>query len=206
MTTFKLALSLFAVVWLSLCGSDVWAQRVLSNWSPDRVTPIVSGKAVTVESFDSQGGTSQAPDPLSQTLASLLGAPLADAIQQERNRVYPHAHPMPQAIRAQLTPFFPPAVLQTVRYSTDWDTTAAGTLPSVLLGNGVHAVTLGDVILFRDVQLAADPLLWAHELAHVEQYRRLGVETFATQYLQQAWVLEDEAITKANAIKRRLAR
>jgi uncharacterized protein DUF4157 len=52
-------------------------------------------------------------------------------------------------------------------------------------------VTLIDVIIFRDEQQAADPVLWAHELTHVEQYDRLGVEAFAVQYLQQAWVLGD---------------
>jgi hypothetical protein len=97
--------------------------------------------------------------------------------------------------------------LQAARYSTDWDATAAGILPHLLLGNGaVAAVTLGDVILFRDAYLAEDPVLWAHELTHVEQYQRLGVETFTAQYLQQAWVLEQEAITKANVIKGHLAR
>jgi hypothetical protein len=98
-------------------------------------------------------------------------------------------------------------VLERARYATDWDTAAAGLLPHVLLGNGVvQAVTLGDVILFRDTRLAGDPLLWAHELTHVEQYRRLGVKTFALRYLQQAGVLEQEALTKANRIKSHLAR
>ena|SRR2546427_488492 len=84
---------------------------------------------------------------------------------------------------------------------------AEGTLPYFLLGNSAAAaVTLGDVIFFRDTRLAADPLLWAHELTHVEQYRRLGVETFAPQYLRQAWVLENEAIMKATTIKGHLAR
>jgi hypothetical protein len=77
----------------------------------------------------------------------------------------------------------------------------------VLLGNGVvQAVTLGDVSLFRDPRLAADPQLWAHELTHIEQYRRLGVEGFATRYVEQAGVLEQEAITKANRIKGHWAR
>jgi hypothetical protein len=162
---------------------------------------------MTVQSFDSLSGTPQALDPLPQTLAALVGAPLAEAIQQGRNRAYPHAQPIPPAIRVQLMPFFPRAVLQSVRYSTDWDTTAEGTLPYFLLGNSsVAAVTVGDVIFFRDTHLAEDPLLWAHELTHVEQYRRLGVETFATQYLRQAWVLETEAITKADTIKGQLSR
>jgi hypothetical protein len=159
-----------------------------------------------LRSFDGLGGTGQTLDSLTQPLAALLGTPLADAIQQECNRAYPHAHPIPPAIRAQLTPFFPQAVLQSARYATDWDTTAAGLLPHMLLGNGVvQAVTLGDVILFRDTRGAGDLLLWAHELTHVEQYPRLGVKGFATRYVAQAGVLEQEAITKANTIKSQLA-
>ena len=49
-------------------------------------------------------------------------------------------------------------------------------------------------------------MLWAHELTHVEQYDRLGVEAFAEQYLQQGWMLEQEAYTRADTIKRQLAR
>jgi len=93
-----------------------------------------------------------------------------------------------------------------VRYSTEWqDATAESALYSLLLGTGAEAVTLGDVIIFRDAQRAADPLLWAHELTHVEQYERLGMATFARQYLQQGWVLEQEAIANASKIQRQLA-
>jgi Domain of unknown function (DUF4157) len=191
---------------LGLLGSEASAQSLFSQrLQEDGNLTVVP--AIAVKSFDSLGGKAQTLDSLPQTLAALLGPPLADAIQNERDRTYPHAQPIPQAIRTQLAPFFPRSVLQSVRYSTDWDPTAVGTLPQLLLGNGaVRAVTLGDVILFRDVYLAEDPLLWAHELTHVEQYRRLGVETFATEYLQQAEILENEAITKANMIKKHLVR
>jgi hypothetical protein len=75
------------------------------------------------------------------------------------------------------------------------------------LGTGaVEAVTFADVIVFRDAQCAGNPLLWTHELVHVEQYHRLGVEAFATQYLQHPWVIEQEAIAKADAIKGKLVR
>jgi hypothetical protein len=129
---------------LGLLGSRVSAQRPLIHGLQESGRPtVVPGISMTVKSFDSSGDTPQAPDPLSQTLASLFGAPLADAIQQGRNHAYPHTQPIPQAIRAQLTPFFPRAVLQTVRYSTHWDSTAEGTLPYFLLGQGaVKAVTL----------------------------------------------------------------
>jgi hypothetical protein len=141
-----------------------------------------------------------------QTLASLLGPSLTTAIRQGRDRAYPHGQRLPEAIRRTLAPFFPRAVLQKVRYSTAWqDATAQDTLYSVLLGSGANAVTLIDVIIFRDEQQAADPLLWAHELTHVEQYDRLGVEAFAAQYLQQAWVLEQEAVARADTIKGQLS-
>lgn len=141
-----------------------------------------------------------------QTLAVLLGPSLTIVIRQGRDRAYPHGQAVPAAIRHTLAPFFSRAVLQKVRYSTAWrDVTAQATLYSVLLGAGAHAVTLIDVIIFRDAQQAADPLLWAHELTHIEQYDRLGVDAFARQYLEQAWVLEDEALARADTIKKQLS-
>lgn len=141
-----------------------------------------------------------------QTLSSLLSPSLTAAIRQGRERAYTHGNVMPESIRQALAPFFPRAVLQKVRYSTSWqDAAAEGALYTVLLGTGADAVTLGDVIIFRDAQRAADPVLWAHELTHVEQYDRLGVEMFAARYLQQGWVLEQEAIEKANTIKKQIS-
>ena len=140
------------------------------------------------------------------TLASVLGPALTTVIRQGRDQAYPRGQAIPESIRRTLAPFFSRAVLQKVRYSTKWqDATTGGSLYTLLLGTGAEAVTLVDVIVFRDEQLAADPVLWAHELTHVEQYDRLGIEAFSTQYLQQAWVLEHEAIANANKIKRQLS-
>jgi Domain of unknown function (DUF4157) len=145
--------------------------------------------------------------PVPPTLSTLFGPSLAAVIRQGRERAYPAGHAMPRAIRAKLAPFFARAVLEGVRYVTSREAAAEGTVSQVLLSTGaVEAVTCGDVIVFRDAQRASDPLLWAHELVHVEQYRRLGVEAFASQYLQQPWVLEKEAIAKANVIKGQLSR
>ncbi len=141
-----------------------------------------------------------------QTLASLFGPSLTTLIRQGRERAYPHGQRMPEAVRRTLTPFFPRAILQKTRYSTAWqDTDAQGTLYGLLLGSGANAVTLIDVIVFRDEHQAADPVLWAHELTHVEQYERLGVEAFAAQYLQQGWMLEQEASARADTIKGKLS-
>jgi hypothetical protein len=112
---------------------------------------------------------------------------------------------MPVAVRRQLARFFPRAVLEQVRYATEWDP-AEDTLPSLFMGRSPKsAMTLGDVILFRDAQGVADPLLWAHELTHVMQYKQLGITTFATRYLEQGWELEAEAMARAEAIGRQLS-
>ena len=142
---------------------------------------------------------------LTQTVSALFGPPLADAIRSTRDRVYPHGRPIPVALRRQLAPFFPRTVIEKVRYATEWDPTA-DMLPSLFMGNSTKsAMTLGDVILFRDAQGVTDPLLWAHELTHVMQYKQLGVTAFATRYLERGWELEAEAMEKADAIGRQLS-
>jgi len=143
-------------------------------------------------------------DTLSQTLSSVLGAQLAAAIRQSRARASLNGRPIPVEIRRKLAPFFPEVMLQHVRYATNWSTIVEGTLPHLLFESGaVDAITLADIILFRSEERASDPLLWAHELVHVEQYHRLGIDAFATHYVQRAWEMENEAIRKANVIKER---
>ena len=159
-----------------------------------------------VTSIRSSAETPPTADDWLSTLGTALGPTLATAIRQGRDHAYPRGQAIPAEIRKRLEPFFSRIVLQKVRYSTEWqDATAESALYSLLLGTGAEAVTLGDVIIFRDVEYAADPLLWAHELTHVEQYERLGMATFARQYLQQGWVLEQEAIANASKIQRQLA-
>jgi hypothetical protein len=166
-------------------------------------TPLASPYVVPI-------GSPAAPAPAAEdwlsTLGAVMGPALADAIRNGRDHAYPHGKAIPAAIRQKLEPFFSPTLLQKVRYSTEWqEATSEGALYSVLLATGAEAVTLGEVIIFRDAQHAADPLLWAHELTHVEQYTRLGVATFAAQYLQQGWQMEQEARAKASTIQRQLA-
>lgn len=142
---------------------------------------------------------------LTQTVSAFFGPPLADAIRSTRDRVYPHGRPIPVAVRHQLAPFFPRTVLEKVRYATEWDPTA-DMLPALFMSSDPKsAMTLGDVILFRDAQGVSDTLLWAHELTHVMQYKHLGVTAFATRYLERGWELEAEAMEKADAIGRQLS-
>jgi len=166
-------------------------------------TSLASSYVVHIENQTSPTPTVE--DWLS-TLGTALGPTLADAIRRGRDQAHPRAQAIPPAIRQKLAPFFSAAILKKVRYSTDWqNVTSDGALYSLLLATGAEAVTLGEVVIFRDAANAADPLLWAHELTHVEQYTRLGIAAFATQYLQQGWQMEEEAKAKARKIQQQLS-
>jgi hypothetical protein len=59
-------------------------------------------------------------------------------------------------------------------------------------------MTLGEVVVFKDDRLAQGDLgLWAHELTHVMQYQRWGIDGFASRYVTDSAGLEREA--RANA-------
>ncbi len=130
------------------------------------------------------------PPSLRETAAKLL----ATLIQAAReNAIASGVRPVPATIQRALLGFFPDAILRKIRYSAGQ--AEAITLPGLALTYGhIDAVTLGDVILFRDERAAlADAKLWAHELTHVMQYERWGTEGFATRYLEDFTSLEKEA-------------
>ena len=61
------------------------------------------------------------------------------------------------------------------------------------------AITLIDVVLFRsDADARHDLKLWAHELTHVEQYRRWGVDGFVARYVADSGAVEREAYANAD--------
>jgi Domain of unknown function (DUF4157) len=105
---------------------------------------------------------------------------------------------MPSQIRRALLGYFPDAMLRKVRFASGH--ADAITVPGLAMTYGhIDAVTVIDVILFRDDSAArSDAKLWAHELTHVMQYERWGVEGFATRYLQDPDAVEQEARDNAD--------
>lgn len=101
--------------------------------------------------------------------------------------------PMPAAIRQQLLAWYPAELLDAVRYRVGGgeQLDAASTL---LQNPDIQAVTLVDLIVFREAEAAAlDVALWAHELHHVQQYRAWGVEGFARRYTRDFEAVEGPA-------------
>ena len=100
--------------------------------------------------------------------------------------------PLPVAMKEMLLGFFPETLLERVRYRIGAGSSA--TLQGYVFGVAdTKGITLGDVIVFRDAETAADPLIWAHELAHVQQYDHWGLREFSERYLHSFGEVEGEA-------------
>jgi uncharacterized protein DUF4157 len=100
--------------------------------------------------------------------------------------------PMPATIKEQLVGYFPEALLDRVRYRIGWGE-GRPMQSSLFRLAGARAVSLRDVIVFRDAEIAANPVIWAHELAHVQQYDRWGMVEFAKRYVRDHHAVELEA-------------
>ncbi len=147
------------------------------------------------------GGRSQPPTglamvpPVADYAASVLARLIEDGRQQA---IAAGVRPMPAGISRALLGYFPAALLQKARFASG--ATEPLTLPGLAFTYGdAIAVTLGEVVLFRSDRVAgADLKVWAHELTHVMQYQRWGIEGFADHYVRDSAAVEQEAIDNAN--------
>ena len=130
---------------------------------------------------------------------------LRDWILQSRHRLLASGvEPIPLHIRAELEPYFDFAVLDSVRFKVG-DPVELNMAHTLMQNPDVSAVTLVDVIVFRDAAEARDDVaLWAHELKHVEQYRQLGVDQFAARYARDYRALEAPAYQLQGQVRQAL--
>jgi Domain of unknown function (DUF4157) len=135
------------------------------------------------------------PPGLLDYASSALAALIDGARQQS---IADGVRPIPPGVYRALLGYFPSTLLQKCRYATG--DARALTLPALAFAYGdATAITLGDVVLFRNEQLAETDLkLWAHELTHVMQYQRWGIDGFAERYVRDSHAVEQEAIDNAN--------
>lgn len=138
-------------------------------------------------------------------LHRLASSGLRDWIVQSRHRLLASGvEPIPLHIRAELEPYFDFAVLDSVRFKVG-DPVELNMAHTLMQNPDVSAVTLVDVIVFRDAAEARDDVaLWAHELKHVEQYRQLGVDQFAARYARDYRALEAPAYQLQGQVRQAL--
>jgi hypothetical protein len=134
------------------------------------------------------------PPEVSAYAAGVLAQWIEDSRAQAIQR---GVQPVPPAIYRALLGYFPASLLNEVRYRSG--TAPADHLPFLAFRYGdALALTLDDVIVFRDRAAEGDLKLWAHELTHVMQYRRWGVGGFAARYLADPGGVEREAYANAD--------
>jgi hypothetical protein len=135
------------------------------------------------------------PPELLNYAGSALGGLIEGARQQA---IADGVRPIPATIYRALLGYFPAALLQRCRFATG--TSRALTLQALAFSYGdATAVTLGEVILFKSERVAEGDLkVWAHELTHVMQYQRWGVDGFAERYVRDSAAVEQEAVDNAN--------
>lgn len=140
------------------------------------------------------------PKDVAQFCLNPAGSGLATAIRFSRGQALNRGtQQIPSNIRQELLPYLPPQLLDRAR----WTLVDGGiTLDSILENwlNREDAVTLDEVIVFRNQQVANDIGLWAHELTHVLQYSQLGVETFAFHYTYNWGQFESQAENNSSRI------
>lgn len=132
--------------------------------------------------------------------ARLTGPVLAQAIRHaEAQASRAGAKPVPDAMAKVLAPYFAPELLSSVRWTIGAGRVDLGTLlTEKYMDEG--AVALNRQVVFSSERLTRNVWIWAHELAHVEQYRRMGVNRFAAAYVADWSAIEREATARANAV------
>jgi hypothetical protein len=140
-------------------------------------------------------------------LLESAGTALGDLIDSARRQaIADGVRPLPPGVYRALLGYFPAALLQRARYAVGGKRRLS--LPMLAFSYGdALAITLGDVILFKTARAAENDLkLWAHELTHVMQYQRWGIEGFAERYVRDSASVEREAIDNADRFAAWLAR
>jgi hypothetical protein len=143
------------------------------------------------------------PDMVPEDIYQIATPALALWLTQARDEAATAGtQPIPAHIREQLLPWYDPGVLDSARYKIS-DNGQFSAATAMLQNPDVGAVTLIDIILFRDPQAAeTDVALWAHELKHVQQYQEWGVHGFAQRYTHDFNAVEAPAYAIQAEVRR----
>ena len=133
-----------------------------------------------------------------QYTANIVSETLAAALQRSRDTLRAQGKPIPDEVKKGLIPFYPPELLDSVRYVIG-DVSPSGVAGFAIRNGNAAAVTLIDTVVFKDESYVGSLGLWAHELHHVQQYNEWGVSGFAARYAFGWADVEAEASARAKA-------
>lgn len=133
-----------------------------------------------------------------QYTANIVSETLAAALQRSRDNLWATSKPIPEEVKKGLIPFYPAEMLDKVRYVIG-DVSPSGVAGFAIRNGNAAAVTLIDLVVFKDESYIGSLALWAHELHHVEQYSDWGLSGFAANYAFGWREVEAEAGERAKS-------
>lgn len=127
------------------------------------------------------------------------GPALAQAIRHSRDDARrAGVRPIPGHIYRDLRRCFSSSLLQSIQYRVGQGHELSVQANSFRFGDAT-AVALIDTIVFRHSSDARNNIwLWAHEVKHIDQYRRWGLSDFAKRYVRNHRSVEREADAAAD--------
>lgn len=161
---------------------------------------IVNGPTHSVAIDPGTGRTITTQSPSSRFVESLSGQPMCQAVMAAKGSIRTR-YPLPAEVAQDLIAVGVPAnIVRKTTWSPDWY--ATNYMPGT---GGQGAVTLDDVVIISDNRLVYDRAFMAHELKHVQQYERLGLNNFCAQYTTNSWIFENEAKDEQTRVARAIA-
>lgn len=132
-----------------------------------------------------------------EAVVETAGPALKNAILMSRdNALAAGAGPLPPEVVWEFNGFYSPDVLN-ARWRVGQGHELSVQANAFRFGDAA-AIALDTVVVFRDIRDAYSPWLWAHELAHIEQYRAWGVDDFAKRYVRDHGSIEAAANRRAD--------
>jgi hypothetical protein len=142
------------------------------------------------------------PHTALETGYEVAATALANALVASRDAAWAQGtDPMPPHIREALLNWYTADLLDSIEYRVGGAEDASVQSLSMRYSDAT-AVTAIDTIIFEDAWDAQNNLsLWAHEVKHVEQFRRWGLMGFARAYVRDHQAVEAEAYDIGAAVK-----
>lgn len=146
------------------------------------------------------------PQDVGQALLNPAGSALATAIRHAAAQARWGAQPIPDDVKASLAPYIPNYILNKAVWTVfDGNRITLDTQLLRACWDTVAAITVDNVIVFKNPPSRDRIDLWAHELVHVMQYDNMGVEGFANVYSYDWNSLENPAYELQNSVAARMA-
>jgi hypothetical protein len=150
-------------------------------------------KDVPIYGTVEEGASDAVRHTTQEFLVENAGPILAGLIQTSRNdTLNGGVQDVPDDIRSIMSQFYGFDIAAGIRYRIGQGGDLALASNAFRYGDAI-AITLYDLIVFRDQATAQDLSVWAHELQHVQQFRGWGVLDFSKRYVRDHQAVENEA-------------